>query len=316
MSDLPTWLTALVAVVIPGFGEPPEQVYNGYIEADYLYVAPSSSGRITAIDAREGQAVSAGEPLVKLEDDSQRAALHAAEANVAVARANLDNLMTGSRDAEIEVIRASLANAEAEQHLAQITLDRSLQLSEKGLVPPAKVDNDRARLELANAQVAQLKAQLHVAELPARGAQQLAAEAALDGARAELDRARSDLRNRVIVVPTSGLVDRIYFDVGEVAATGAPVVSIFQPDLLKVIFFVPEPQRADITVGEGLLISCDGCPDDLTASVSRLSPSPQHTPPILYSRDERARLVFRAEAMITDAQGLLPGQPVTVGPKP
>ena len=316
MSDLPTWLTALAAVIIPGFGEPPEQVYNGYIEADYLYVAPSNSGRITAIDALEGQAVSAGEPLVKLEDDSQRAALHAAEANVAVARANLDNLMTGSRDAEIEVIRASLANAEAEQHLAQITLDRSLQLSEKGLVPPAKVDNDRARLESANAQVAQLKAQLHVAELPARGAQQLAAEAALDGARAELDRARSDLRNRVIVVPTSGLVDRIYFDVGEVAATGAPVVSIFQPDRLKVIFFVPEPQRADITVGEDLPISCDGCPDGLTASVSRLSPSPQHTPPILYSRDERARLVFRAEALISEAHGLLPGQPVTVGPKP
>ncbi len=54
MSDLPTWLVALIAVVIPGFGAAPDQVYNGYVEADYLYVAPSSPGRITAIHAREG----------------------------------------------------------------------------------------------------------------------------------------------------------------------------------------------------------------------------------------------------------------------
>lgn len=316
MSDLPAWLTAFIAAVIPGFGEQPAQVYNGYVEADYLYVAPLSPGRITAINAREGQAVSAGEQLIRLEDDSQRAALRAAEANVAVAQANLDNLMTGSREAEIEVIRASLANAQADQHLAQTTLDRSLQLIEKGLVPPAKVDSDRARLESANALVAQLKAELHVAELPARSGQQLAAEAALDGARADLDRARSELRDRVIAVPKSGLVDRIYFDAGEVAATGAPILSLFQPDQLKVIFFVPEPQRASFALGESLPLSCDGCPDGLTASVTRLAPSPQHTPPILYSRDERARLVFRAEAVIKDPKGLLPGQPVTVGPRP
>ena len=135
MSDLPSWLAAIVAAAIPGFGAVPDPVYNGYVEADYLYVAPLSPGRITTIAAQEGQTVTAGDTLVTLEDDSQQAAMRAAQANVAVAKANLDNLMTGSREAEIEVIRASLANAEADQHLAQITLDRSMQLSAKGLVP-------------------------------------------------------------------------------------------------------------------------------------------------------------------------------------
>ncbi len=316
MNDLPSWLTALVALVIPGFGDPPALVFNGYVEADYLYVAPSSPGRITAIDAREGQTVSAGQRLVTLEDTTQRAAFRAAEANVALASANLDNLKTGSREAEIEVIRASLANAEAEQHLAKTTRDRSLQLLERGLVPPAKVDSDQARLASANALVAELKAQLHVAELPARNAQLLAAKAALDGARAELDRAQSDLLERVITVPVAGTVDRLYFDVGEVAATGAPVLSLYQPDRLRVIFFVPEPLRASLALGADLPVSCDGCPDGLSASLSRLAPNPQYTPPILYSREERARLVFRAEAVIADAKGLLPGQPVTIGPKP
>lgn len=312
MSDLPAWLAAIIAAVIPGWGMAPDPSYNGYVEADYLYVAPSSPGRITSIDASEGQAVSADQQLVFLDETAEIAALHAAEANVAVAQANLDNLMTGSRDAEIEVIRASVANAEADQHLAQLTLDRSLQLLAKGLVPPAQVDTDRARVQSADAQVAQLRAQLAVAELPARNAQQLAAEATLQGARAEVDRAQSALDNRILSAPVNGLVDRIYFDVGEVAATGTPVISLYQPDRLKAILFVPEPERASFSVGDRLAVSCDGCPEGLTAMITRMSSSPQHTPPILYSRDERARLVFRAEARLEGASGVLPGQPITL----
>ena len=316
MSDLYNWFLALVAVVIPGFAEPDDQLLNGYVEADYLYVAPQSAGRITGIFASEGEKVEAGQRLATLDNTSQVAALHAAEANVAVARANLDNLQTGSRAAEIEVVRASLANAEADQHLAQITLDRSLQLSSKGLVPPAQVDTDRARLQSADARVAQLRAELEVAELPARSAQRLAAEATLEGARAEADRARAALNDRVIEAPETGLVDTVYFDRGEVAATGAPLLSIYQPDHLKAIFFIPEPQRAEFTIGDTLTLSCDGCPEGLTVNLTRLSASPQHTPPIIYSRDERARLVFRAEAMLDNPQGVLPGQPITLQRQP
>ncbi len=312
MSDLPAWLLAVIATVYPGIAEPPDNVYNGYVEADYLYVAPSTPGRITAIHAAEGAEVSKGALLVALDDTSERAALDAAEANVAVARANLENLMTGSREAEIEVIRATLASAEADQQLAQQTLDRSLQLLDRGLVPPAQVDNDRARLKSANARVSQLQAELEVAELPARSAQRLAAEAALDAARAEAERARSALKDRSIEAPETALVDQVFFEAGEVAATGAPIVSLFQPDRLKAIFFVPEPERATVSLGQDLSLSCDGCPPDLTARVTRLASSPQHTPPILYSRDERARLVFRAEAEIPGDHGLLPGQPVSL----
>ncbi len=316
MSDLPSWLIAVIAAVIPGFGPVPVQIYNGYVEADYLYVAPSSAGRITDLRTAEGESVAEGQLLVVLEDTTDRATLDAARANVAVAEANLENLMTGSRDAEIEVIRATLANAEADQQLAKITLDRSLQLSAKGLVPPAQVDNDRARLQSTDAKVAQLQAELNVAELPARSAQQLAAEAILRGAEAEVDRAQSALDDRRIVAPIAGLVDRLYFEVGEVAATGTPILSLFQPEKLKAIFFVPEPQRASIALGDMLAVSCDGCPVDLSAKVTRLASSPQHTPPILYSREERARLVFRAEAWLEVPRGLLPGQPISLHKAP
>lgn len=316
MSALKDFLFGLLALILPGFGVPPGPVYNGYVEADYVYVAPSGAGRIVSIEAAEGDRVTKGQLLLTLEETAQAEALRSAEAGVAVARAELDNLQTGSREAEIEVIRATLHRAYADQTLAQTTLYRSAALLARGLVPPAQVDTDRANLARAEAQIEQLQAQLRVAELPARDAQRLAAEASLDMAVAQAAIAKSNLDDRTIEAPVAGIVDRVYFDAGEVAATGAPILSIFPPDRLKAIFFIPEPERAGVRIGDRLALSCDGCGDGITARITYMASDPQYTPPIIYSREERARLVFRAEALLEHADGLLPGQPVTLRPAP
>jgi HlyD family secretion protein len=312
MNGVWAWISGVAIALFPSLGEPPAPVYNGYVEAEYTYVAASGPGRIERIGVSEGDPVAEGDVLLSLEDTAQRASLRAALAGVAQAEANLDNLSTGSRSDEIEVIRASLHQAEADQHLAQITIDRSGQLLEKGLVPPAQVDGDRARLASADALVEKLRAQLRVAELPARDAQRVAAEAALDMARAEAERAHSALADQTIRAPITGRVDRVFYEGGEVAATGAPIIALFRPEALKAIFFIPESDRAAFSAGDVLALGCDGCPAGLTARVTRLATSPQYTPPIIYSRDERARLVFRAEAILPDAGGLLPGQPITL----
>lgn len=316
MSAIKDFLLGLLALILPGFGAPTELVYNGYVEADYVYVAPSGAGRIVSILAAEGDRVAEGQLLLTLEDTAQVQALRSAEAGVAVARANLDNLQTGSREAEIAVIRASLHKAYADQKLAETTLERSTALLERGLVPPAQVDTDRANLSRAEAQIEQLQAQLKVAELPARDAQRLAAEGTLDMAKAQAAIAKSNLDDRTIEAPIAGVVDRIYFDAGEVAATGAPVLSIFPPDRIKAIFFIPEPARAGTRIGDILDVTCDGCDEGITARITYMASDPQYTPPIIYSREERARLVFRAEALLQHADGLLPGQPVTLRPAP
>ena len=312
MSDLPSWLVAIIAIAFPGFGTDPVPVYNGYLEGEYVYVAASGAGRIETIAATEGQQVFEGQMLIKLEDTAEKAALRAAEARVAVAQANLENLLTGSRDAEIEVIRASLRKAETDLHLAQTTLERSKQLFSRDLVPSAQVDNEEAAVSSATAKVAQLRAQLAVAELPARDAQQVAAEATLDAAKAEADQARSRLDDRVILAPATGVVEKVYFDEGEVTGVGTPAMSILPPGGLKVLFFIPEPERSGFAIGEDLTLQCDGCGDGIVATVTRMASEPQHTPPIIYSRDERSRLVFRAEASIEGAGTLLPGQPVSL----
>ncbi|MXN66548.1 HlyD family efflux transporter periplasmic adaptor subunit [Stappia sp. GBMRC 2046] len=304
-------LAALAAIYASFFGTP-EPVYNGYVEADFVYIAPSMPGKITDIKAEEGDAITEGQVLVILDDRTQRAAFEAAKARVAEARANLDNLQTGSREPELEVIRSSLARAQAERVLAKKTLDRSTSLLERELVAQATVDTHRADLDKIEAEIAELKARLQVAELPGRDAQLAAARAAVDAAVAETDRARSDLDDRVMASPVSGRVEDVLFYAGEFATAGAPVLSILPPNRRKVVFFLPEPERISFKLGDRLEVSCDGCPPGLEVAVTFVATDPQYTPPIIYSREERARLVFRAEAHIDGDSELMPGQPVSL----
>ena len=306
------WIMGIVAIVVPGFDAPVAPVYNGYLEADYVYVSPLSAGRIVTIFAEEGASVQAGQVLVTLEDSAQKAALQASQAGVRQAEANLDNLQTGSRQDEIAVIAAALRRAEADKVLAEANFARTQGLARQGQISQAKVDQDQAGLASATAQVDQLSAQLNVARLPARDAQRVAAEAALAMAQAVAEQARIGLADRALRAPVSGLLDRRFYDAGEVAGSGAPVLSLFQPDKIKVIFYIPETDRASFRLGNVMRLGCDGCPPDLSARVIKLASQPQFTPPILYSRDERSRLVFRGEAQVSGATGLLPGQPVTL----
>lgn len=312
MTDFGTWVFGLVALFLPGFGDPPPRVYNGYVEADYVYAAPANAGRIDTMAVKQGDLVLKGQLLFELQSDQQTATLRAAQAQKAVAEATWHNLETGSRVEEVAVINASLSQAEADGSLAALTFERSVKLQEQGLTPDAKVDADRAALISANARIEQLRAQLNVAELPARDAQLVAAEASLDAAIAEADRALFNLEDRAVTAPIDALVERVFFRSGEVAGAGTPVIVLLPPDALKARFFIPEADRALFQAGIILNVECESCPGDLTATVSYLASEPQHTPPIIYSREERARLVFMAEARLEPGTQLLPGQPLTL----
>lgn len=296
-----------------GVNAPALDGWNGYLEADYVYVAALSPGRISAIAASEGDTVAVGEVLVQIEAGAETAQVEAARAGVDQARARLENLSTGARAAEIAVLEAGLRRAEADRDLAQANLLRSAALAGKGVLSPARLDGERAALAAAQAQLDQLRAQLEVARLPARPGDRQAAEATLDQALAQELAAGQALAERQLTAPIAGRIDRRFFDLGEVAGAGAPILSIYDPDRLKAVFFVPEAARAALHPGDWLALTCDDCPPGLRARVTRLAAEPQFTPPILYSREERARLVFRAEAVLqAPAAGLSPGQPVTL----
>lgn len=311
MNDILAWITGLIAVVVPGFGVTQPPAWNGYVEADYVYVGALTAGSIQSISAHEGDTVAMGDTLFTLDNSQQEALLTAARAQVAAAQANVDNLATGSRQAEIDVVRANLDKAQADLSLAQTQLDRTERLLSQGLVSQSAADQSQATYKSAEAQVAQLDAQLRVAELPARDPQRVAAEATLAAAEANADKADIDMTNRTIAAPVDARVERIYFSSGEIVGAGAPVLSLLPAGALKVKFYVQEADRPVFALGQSVTVSCDGCADQ-TATVSYFAAQPQFTPPVIYSRDERGRMTFLVEATLGEKAALPPGQPVTI----
>jgi HlyD family secretion protein len=110
------------------------------------------------------------------------------------------------------------------------------------------------------------------------------------------------------------LIYDTFFVEGEWVPAGRPVVSLLPPGNIKLRFYVPEAVVGGLRVGQAVKVSCDGCGAPLAAAVSYVSPAAEFTPPIIYSRETRAKLVFLVEARpeAKDATRLKPGQPVDV----
>lgn len=138
------------------------------------------------------------------------------------------------------------------------------------------------------------------------------AEAALRQARANLDWSQTRLARRNGFSPSDGIVQQIYFRPGETAPPGRPVLSLLPPGNLKIRFFAPETLLAGIGYGETVSLGCDGCAEGLTATVTFIASSAEYTPPVIYSREERAKLVYLIEARPSEPGKFRVGQPVTV----
>jgi HlyD family secretion protein len=138
------------------------------------------------------------------------------------------------------------------------------------------------------------------------------AEAALRQAKANLEWQQTRLARRSGISPAEGVVQKIYFRTGETAPPGRAVLSLLPPGNLKIRFFAPETTLAKVKYGQTVQVSCDSCPAGLTAKVTFIASSAEYTPPVIYSRDERSKLVYLIEARPTDPDKFRVGQPVTV----
>jgi HlyD family secretion protein len=138
------------------------------------------------------------------------------------------------------------------------------------------------------------------------------AEATLRQAKANLEWSQTRLARRDAHSPADGTIEQVYFRVGETVSAAKPVVALLPPKNLKMRFFAPEPILPQIKYGESVAISCDGCEKGLTAKISFIARSAEYTPPVIYSLDERAKLVYLIEARPDQPEKFRVGQPITV----
>jgi len=285
----------------------------GYVEGEYVLVAPIETAQIVDLAVKRGDHISAGQPLGRLEWRDAEIAVAQAEAGLAQAEGQLANLKEGRRPEEIASIVAALGSAKAQAEEAGRVLQRQADLLKQGISTRAAFDSASTTVELSQAKVAELEANLAVARLPARANEIKAAEAAVEQAKAVLEAAEWRLAKRTLSIPLPGVVSDIIRNAGEVAGPQAPVLSVLPDGAVKLKLYVPEFALSSVSVGAHLSVLCDGCGDGMRATVSYISSDPEFTPPVIYSLENRQKLVYLIEARPEDgAWALAPGQIVDV----
>jgi HlyD family secretion protein len=285
----------------------------GYVEGEYVSMAPLETARIAAVAVKLGDRVAPGTPIARMETNDIEILVADAGARLAQAESELADLKRGRRPEEIEVIAASLASAEAQAEETERTLARRVDLSKRGFSPQAELDQATTARDVALARVRELKANLAVAKLPAREDTIKAAENRVAQARAALDTARWRLSERTITARAEGRITDLVRRPGEVAGPQAPVVTMLPDGAVKLKLWVPEKGFSRLALGAVLVVHCDGCGTGLTARISHLSAEPEFTPPVIYSIETRQKLVHLVEARPEGAATRLqPGQIVDV----
>jgi HlyD family secretion protein len=220
--------------------------FQGWVEAELIFVSPDEAGRIETLAVREGDPVALRAPLFTLDSDLQ-------QADVAMQEAQVKN--------------------------AQQAYDRAQALMRSNAGTQKALED---------------------------------AEAALRIAQARLNSAQTRLARRRVFSPVEGPVQQIYFRVGEMTPAGRPVVALLPPKNLKVRFYVGEGVLPQLKIDDWINVSCDGCGEDIRAKISFVSRTSEFTPPVIYSQEERSKLVFLIEARPERPELLRVGQPVSV----
>jgi HlyD family secretion protein len=310
--------TALIlSIAAAGCGRPDEAAWQGYVEAEYTYVAPLEAGRIIALHVQRGDEVQADQPLFALEHDAEWAARDRAAAELAEAQADLADRRKGDRLEDLAIIEAQLDEARASMALSVPRLQRREKMVQGTIIGEEELDEAKSAILADRGNIAEYEARLAEAKLPARVDQIAVAERLVEARQAALADAEWRLSRRQEKAPAAGRVEDVFFRLGETASAGQGVVSLLTPDKLKLRFFVPEPALASIAVGQKIAVTCDGCAPNLTATISFIARAAEFTPPVIYSLTRREKLVFLVEAKPDDlSQPWHPGLPVDVRPLP
>jgi HlyD family secretion protein len=250
VTALPQWTLACLLALPLAACDKAETSYQGWVEANLIFVAPDEVGRVQTLSVTEGAAVNTGQPLFTVDDDLQQA--------------------------DLAQVKASLINA-------QQTFDRAKYLADTGTGTRKDLDG---------------------------------ATAVLRDAQARLNSSQTRLARRKVFSPVDGTVQQIYSRPGEMVPAGRPVLALLPPGNVKARFYVPQPVLPKIALGDTVRVRCDGCANGLTARVSFIAQQSEFTPPVIYSLQERSKLVFLIEALPDQPTALRVGQPIDVALQP
>lgn len=276
---------------------------NGRIEATEIDVATKTGGRLDSVTVREGDDVSAGQELARMDVRALEAELHLADAQVVQARHAQSVAAAGveQRRSEVATAGSVLSQRESQLALAEKDIQRTQQLVDKGFISAQKLDVDRTNRQSALDATRAASSQLRGAQSATEAARAnvMQAQSAVEAAQARVDRIGVDLRDAVLVAPADGRVLYRLAEPGEVLAAGGKVVTLLDITDVYMTVFLPTSQAGRVAIGSEARIVLDVRPDiSIPATVSFVSPEAQFTPKSVETRTEREKLMFRVRVKI------------------
>ncbi len=314
MKHTTTILIIFLLSALAACSDTPTNLFQGYVEGEYVYIASPISGKLKKLAVKRGQQITNRTQLFILEREFEQAAVDEARHSLQGAQDNLANLEKGKRPSEIASIQAQLRQAQASANFAKIEYDRRVKLIKEKTISQEELDSKESDYNQKLQAVRNLKAQLTTARLGARSDEIRAAVAQVMQSEAKLDQALWNFNQKEQKADSEGLIFDTLYRVGEWVAAGQPVVSMLPPENVEIRFFIPQELVNNFKIGQEALLSYDGAKTPIPTRIYYISPSVEFTPPVIYSSQSRAKLVFmiKAKPSLEDAPLLHPGQPVDV----
>ncbi len=276
---------------------------NGRLEAVEIDIAAKTSGRINQILVNEGDFVSSGDVLARMDTAVLDAQLREAEAQLQRALIGIETAQSqvNQREAELNAAHAVVLQRKAERDAAQKQVVRTEELATKGTATKQRRDEDRARFESAKAAVSAAQAQVAAAEaaLANTKSQVIAAQSAVEAARATIQRIKAEIDDSVLKSPRDGRIQYRVAQPGEVISAGGVVLNMVDLTDVYMTFFLPTEQTGWVALGAEARIVLDAAPQYvIPAKISFVSDVAQFTPKTVETTEERQKLMFRIKARI------------------
>ncbi len=276
---------------------------NGRIEAVEIDIAAKTAGRVKEIFVREGDFVTAGQVVARMDTDVLEAQLRQAEAQLRQAESSVTiaHSQLLLREAEKRATLAVLAQREAEYEIASKRLSRSSLLAREGASSQQEADDDSAEVQGAAAAVSAVHAQIAAADaaVATARAQVTGAESAVEAARASVERIHVEIADSTLQAPRDGRIQYRVAQPGEVVGGGGRVLSMIDLNDVYMTFFLPTIAAGRIALGTEVRLVIDAAPQYvIPASVSFVSDVAQFTPKTVETASEREKLMFRIRAQV------------------
>lgn len=286
----------------------------GTLERDRVELVAEAQEPIVEVAVREGQAVTAGALLLRLDPATVTARLAQARAAAALAERRHAELAAGARREAVRAARALADGAAARAEAEAKEFERTRKLVADGMLPASALDRQRALADGAAADLAAARERLLELERGTRAEVVEQAAAALAGERARVAELELSLERHTVRAPRAGVVDALPYELGERPPKGAPVAVLLADGQPYARVFIPEPRRASVAAGSRATARLDGSDREWQAEVRYVSAEAAFTPYYALNERERGRLAFLAEIVLTEpeATALPTGLPVEV----